>query len=192
MTASGGSAFGAGKVLAVNGQIVTNLVLASAEAYVVDSTLTTTGGDVSIQAATTSGIDATILSALSTGATGAAIVLAFNSIGWKPSNILFNAVDALLGDPLISSAFNGEQPAATSAALTNSTVAFAGGDVAVSRRRRRPAQRDGVERRELGRLGSLEGDRQERRRHPRQQQGLDRDDARPSRTRPSRPTATSP
>ena len=36
-------------------------------------------------------------------------VLAFNSIGWKPSNILFNAIDAILGDPLISSAFNGEQ-----------------------------------------------------------------------------------
>ena len=29
-------------------------------------------------------------------------VVAFNSIGWKPSNLLFNAVDALVGDPLIS------------------------------------------------------------------------------------------
>ena len=28
--------------------------------------------------------------------------MAFNSIGWKSSNILFNALDALLGDPLIS------------------------------------------------------------------------------------------
>ena len=37
-------------------------------------------------------------------------VLAFNTIGWKPSNILFNAVDAILGDPLISTAFNGQQP----------------------------------------------------------------------------------
>ena len=33
--------------------------------------------------------------------------MAFNSIGWKSTNILFNALDALLGDPLISGAFDG-------------------------------------------------------------------------------------
>ena len=131
VSASGGSAFGAGTVLAVNGQIVTNIVLSSADAYVEDSILTTTGGSVSIVAQTTSGIDATLDSALSTGDTGVGITLAFNSIGWKPSNILFNAVDAILGDPLISSAFNGEQPAATTASVTGSTITSAG-DVTVN------------------------------------------------------------
>ncbi len=52
-------------------------------------------------------------------------MLAFNTIGWKPSNVLFAAVDALLGDPLISTAFGGASPAATSASITDSTVAAA-------------------------------------------------------------------
>ena len=28
-------------------------------------------------------------------------VLVFNSIGWKSQNLLFNAIDAIMGDPLI-------------------------------------------------------------------------------------------
>jgi hypothetical protein len=43
------------------------------------------------------------------------LVVAFNSVGWKAQNIFFNALDALLGDPVISSAFGGEQPAAVQA-----------------------------------------------------------------------------
>ena len=58
-------------------------------------------------------------------------MLVFNSIGWKPSNILFNAVDALLGDPLISSAFNGEQPAHAQAYIRDTPV-DAGGAVTVT------------------------------------------------------------
>ena len=172
VSASGGSAFGAGSVLAVNGQIVTNIVLSSADAYVEDSILTTTGGGVSIVAQTTSGIDATLDSALSTGDTGVGITLAFNSIGWKPSNILFNAVDALLGDPLISSAFNGEQPAATTASVTGLDD-HGGRRRDGQRRQRRAAQLDRLQRRRLRRLRDVRCEGQERRRHPREQQGLD-------------------
>ncbi len=59
------------------------------------------------------------------------MVVAFNSIGWKPQNILFNALDAILGDPLLADeAFDGEQPAGAIAHLRDTTV-LAGGDVVV-------------------------------------------------------------
>ena len=35
------------------------------------------------------------------------IELAFNTIGWKRTNLLFAALDALLGDPFVSTAFGG-------------------------------------------------------------------------------------
>ena len=50
------------------------------------------------------------------------VVLAFNSIGWKPQNVLFNAIDAIVGDPLISSAFNGQQPSEALAYIRDSGV----------------------------------------------------------------------
>ena len=58
-------------------------------------------------------------------------VLAFNSIGWKPSNLLFNPIDAIIGDPLISSAFKGEQAAEAIAYLRDSDV-HATGNLAVT------------------------------------------------------------
>jgi hypothetical protein len=130
VTASGGSLYGSGTVLAVNGQVVTNVVLSSAEAYAVDSDILT-AGDVRLDASHTSGMDATIHSATNTGDTGVGITLAFNTLGWKSQNFLFNAVDALLGDPLISGAFDGQQPAATLAYLRD-TVIDAGGDLALT------------------------------------------------------------
>ena len=194
VNAQGGSFYGTGDVLAANGQLVTNLVLAGATAVVVGSHLTTSaptsdfttantptkletgarveiltgplaGGvyeyigdpledplgidlstagedytdvdvwqkvpDVLVDAESTAGIDATILSATSTGADGFGFTLAFNSIGWKAQNFLFNAVDTLLGDPLVASAFNGERSAASVAQVINSTITAAG-DVQVS------------------------------------------------------------
>ena len=44
---------------------------------------------------------------MATGAQAVGVELAFNTIGWKRSNLLFDALDALLGDPLISTAFGG-------------------------------------------------------------------------------------
>jgi hypothetical protein len=77
---------------------------------------------VSVASEDTSAIDATLLSSFSSAGNAIGIMLAFNSIGWKPSNLLFNAVDALLGDPLISTAFSGSQPATTLAYVDRSDV----------------------------------------------------------------------
>ena len=99
ISSNGGSAFGSGDSIADNGQIVTNVVLASAEAYVTDSSVTSIDGSVLVSAESSSGIDATLDSSSVAGGSTASITLAFNSIGWLPQNILFNAIDALLGDP---------------------------------------------------------------------------------------------
>ncbi|HZE05939.1 MAG TPA: hypothetical protein VE127_11980, partial [Solirubrobacteraceae bacterium] len=128
VNAQGGSSInGKGTVLAAGGEAVTNIVLSNADAHISNSSLnglTGTGatGAVSVAAEDTSRIDATLLSSFSSAGNALGLMLAFNSIGWKPSNILFNAIDAILGDPLISQAFNGEQPANTVAYLKNTTV----------------------------------------------------------------------
>ncbi|MEO6790620.1 MAG: hypothetical protein ABI187_06590, partial [Ornithinibacter sp.] len=120
VTASGGSFYGGGTVLAVNIIVATNLVLADAVATIADTPVD--AGSVLVEAVMSSGIDATVMASTSTGDTGAAFVLAFNSVGWKTQNLLFNAVDALLGDPLISLAFNGNDVAEAKATLSGSSV----------------------------------------------------------------------
>ncbi|MCP3937754.1 MAG: hypothetical protein GY708_20575, partial [Actinomycetia bacterium] len=75
-----------------------------------------------VTADNTSGIDATILSSTATGDTGVGVTLAFNTIGWESQNVLFNTIDALLGDTLIGD----EQPAEVIAAIEDSTVDGAG------------------------------------------------------------------
>ena len=67
VTASGGSAWGSGTVLAVNAQVTTNLVLSSATARISDSAIT---GAVAVSADNTSAIDARLHSALSIGGDG--------------------------------------------------------------------------------------------------------------------------
>jgi hypothetical protein len=126
VTASGGSAYGTGSVLAVNGQIATNLVLSSADAFVEDSAVTTLAGDMEVRAVNDSALDATLNSALSSGETGIGLTLAFNTMGWRSQNVLFNTIDALLGDPLVSGAFGNEQPARANAYLLDTTVDIAG------------------------------------------------------------------
>ena len=146
---------------------------------------------------TSSQIDATATSQIEAW-TAIGAVLAFNSIGWKPSNILFNAVDALLGDPLISTAFDGEQPSDAQAYIRDTTVDSAGGvdgdgrrpaqfNATVGqrqhrRRRGRPAVRQGRQKGEkqsrdkkAGKKGSrrLRRERSRRRRHRRLEQGLE-------------------
>ena len=132
---SGGSSItGQGRSLAVNAVITTNWVLTDATATVEDSVLqTTNSGDVAVTAANVSQIEATTRSASATGATAAGIQLAFNTVGWKPTNLFFKALDSLIGDPAIqtNTAFGGEQPALTVASITNSRV-DADGDVTIS------------------------------------------------------------
>ena len=133
VTASGGSAFkelGEGTVIAVNGNIVTNLVQSQSEAYIVDSDVTTnnagTTGDLLVDAKNTSGIDATLLSTTDSGDEGIGLTLAFNTLGWQSQNVLFNTIEALLGDPIISGALGGENPAKARAYIQNSALEIAG------------------------------------------------------------------
>ena len=129
-TSSGGSAFGTGTSLAVNGTIATNLILSSAKATIIDSTVTARDaaggnadvGHLTVKADNTSTLDATNKSMTTSGDTAVGITLAFNSIGWMPTNVLFNSIDALLGDPLVSSALNGERPGKVEASIQNSTI----------------------------------------------------------------------
>ena len=88
-------------------------------------------GDFTVHAQNLSQIDATTQSASSSGAQSLGFQLAFNSIGWKATNLLYNALDTLIGDPTIQGAFNGQQPAETLAYVTNSRV-HANGNVSVS------------------------------------------------------------
>src|SRR5690606_34772284 len=121
-TASGGSAFGDGQVIAVNGLIATNLLLSEAPAFVVDSDLTSTAGNILVDARNTSTMDATTLSATTSGDKAVGIVLAFNSMGREAQNLLFNTVDALIGSPEISDAFGAEAPAKVEAYIEDTVV----------------------------------------------------------------------
>ena len=63
-----------------------------------------------VHAENTSTMDATATSKIESW-DNLSFVLAFNSIGWKPSNLLFNLVDALhRRSRSISDAFDGQQP----------------------------------------------------------------------------------
>ncbi len=95
---------GMGKSLAVNAIIATNVLQNSAAADVVSSTITVNAGALAIDAENTATIDATTAAQTSSTGSGAAvgIVLAFNSIGYEASNVLFDAFDALLGNSTIT------------------------------------------------------------------------------------------
>ena len=60
------------------------------------------------------------------GGNAITVTLAFNSVGWEPQNLLFNTLDALLGDPLISDAMDNGEGAGAKAYLLDSTVAATG------------------------------------------------------------------
>jgi hypothetical protein len=125
-SSSGGSAFGEGKSLAVNGLIATNLILSSADAHITDSNITTTNsGSILVDARNTSEIDATIISATSSGDTAVGVTLAFNTIGWESQNILFRTIDALIGTDI-----GDENPAETKAYIENTSI-DANGDISV-------------------------------------------------------------
>ena len=110
------------KVLAINGTIATNIVQSSAVATIENSDVTSSG-DVDVSAQNVSSIAAdTASSAYSSGGDTVGVTLAFNTIGWKATNFLFNGVDALLGDDLIADAFGGRNPSMTSASIINSEI----------------------------------------------------------------------
>ena len=170
VTASGGSFKGGGTVQAINGQVVTNVVLASATASIADSR--EAGGDVTVVAVNHAGIDATLLVATNSGDTAVAITLAFNSLGWKSQNILFNLVDAILGSPIIAA----RQRRAALVRQRDDRELDDRGRRQRDRVRRglRAAERDRLERCRLDRLGALQRDRQGARHRHRAEQGLDK------------------
>lgn len=120
---SGGSAFGDGTDLAVNATIATNLILSDGRALIQDSEVTTTAGDVVVNGRNSSVINAKTLNSTTSGGTGVTVTLAFNTIGWKAQNILYQAIDALLGDSLLGD----EDPALVSGAIVDTPVSSAGG-----------------------------------------------------------------
>ena len=128
---SGGSALGSGESMAVNGILATNLVQSMAKAWARGNTLIAQDngsglGNVRVDAQNTSELNATTKGSTQSGDSATGVVLAFNSVGWKSSNILFNSVDAILGDPIISDAFNGAGNGAVQAYLENVHVDAAG------------------------------------------------------------------
>jgi hypothetical protein len=138
---SGGSALGEGKSVAIGGVIATNLVQSLARAYVQNSPNTLTArdaddadsfdfGNIRIEADNTSVLDATTKGAISSGDKAIGVVLAFNSVGWKSQNVLFNAIDALIGDPAISEAFDGDGNGAVEAFIKDARI-VADGDLLV-------------------------------------------------------------
>ncbi len=93
-------------MIAVNGTIATNLILGNSSAFVTGSQITTGDttpddlnkvGNVNVIAQNTSNIDSTVQNTTKSGDTAVGITLAFNTVGWESQNVLFNAVDALLG-----------------------------------------------------------------------------------------------
>ena len=125
-SSSGGSAFGTGTSLAINGTIATNNVLSSAQAFVQDSTInvgdanpddSSNVGNVSLDAQNISTIDATTHSATTSGAESVGVLLAFNTIGYRPQNVLFDSLDALLGTGI-----GDQQPAKVQAYIQDSNI----------------------------------------------------------------------
>lgn len=122
VSSSGGSAFGEGQSLAVNALISTNIVQSQSSATITNSDITTTNsGDLTVDAKNTSGIDATVLSSTQSGDTAVGVTLAFNTLGWEAQNILFAAIDALLGTDI-----GNENPAKTVASIVDTPLTIAG------------------------------------------------------------------
>jgi hypothetical protein len=125
--------------------IVTNNLLASADASVQDSTLGTVPapvGGVLVEAVSEAELTASATSILEGFDKVIGFVLAFNAIGWRTQNLLFNAVDALLGDPVLAAAYHKDDtPSAARARLLDTTVRTSG-DVVVRASQR--AQLDGT------------------------------------------------
>ena len=144
----------------LSGVSVTNTVEGGSSAYVDNSTISkaasgNSGNNLTVAATLNAVIDSTALSKAYANPTSPpaplptpvegqpdpepvpqpsamGFVIAFNSIGWEPQNILFDAVDTLIGSPTIASAFgddDGGMP--TTAYIKNSDVDVAG-DIDVS------------------------------------------------------------
>ncbi|MCG8600095.1 MAG: hypothetical protein MI807_08150, partial [Verrucomicrobiales bacterium] len=125
-SASGGGTFGAGTQLAVNAVIASNTVLGGALAQGVGSTLTTDTGDVTVDADNSVSLTATNVNQVSSGDTGVAAMMAFNTIGYEAEDILSQSIDALIGTQI------GDKDSASAEAFLTGTDVNSAGDVVVS------------------------------------------------------------
>ena len=122
-SSSGGSQFGEGTSIAVNGIVATNVARGETEAKVEDSDIVASG-DVSVKASNTSSVDATVENATTSGDAAIGVTVAFNSVGYESADILSNSVDALLGKSVL-----GTDEASGATAFISDTAANAGGEV---------------------------------------------------------------
>ncbi len=118
---------------------ITNNVLATSKAFIDNSTITKGAGagltnDLSVIAKTTATFSARAstdvaaepTSGIEGSGTVLGVLMAYNSIGWQPQNLLFDAAETIIGSPTISELLNHEQPADTQAYIKNSAVDVAG------------------------------------------------------------------
>ena len=104
--------------MALSGTIATNRVQASALATVSGGSLTAHGtGNVSLDAENTATIDATTQQAVDFSGTSGSVVLAFNTVGYAPSDIGSLTLNALVGTQLGTA-----NPSAVQASISNTTV----------------------------------------------------------------------
>ncbi|MGB3118858.1 MAG: hypothetical protein WBE58_08560, partial [Verrucomicrobiales bacterium] len=113
---------GDSSIPAVNGVVATNTLQGSAEAYLTNSVLTTTSGDAEVEATNSAKMDATNTTSL-TGGGGKSFGLsvAFNKIGYEPQNLLFDAIDALVGTNIVDA-----DPSRARAYIEDTTITVAG------------------------------------------------------------------
>jgi hypothetical protein len=115
--AGSGEGGGGATAIAANGLIATNRILIDADASLRDS-FVTVSGSLGVEAENTATIDAENTASTESSGTAAGVVLAFNTIGWKPQNIFSVAIDTLIG----SDALGQTDSAQSSAEITNTTL----------------------------------------------------------------------
>jgi hypothetical protein len=114
---SGQAGGGGATAIAANGLIATNRILIDADASLRDSVVTVSGS-LGVEAENTATIDAENTASTESSGTAAGVVLAFNTIGWKPQNIFSAAIDTLIG----ADALGQTDSAQSSAEITNTTL----------------------------------------------------------------------
>ena len=126
---SGGSSFGSGESIAAQGALAVNSVISSTDAFIVDSRVTARDGDVVVEASNESRLFADTRTSLTSEGNTYGFVVAFNTLGYRAQNLLFDSFDALLGgDP---SVFGNEAPVRVHAYINDSEIQ-ATGDLRVS------------------------------------------------------------
>ncbi|MDP2086045.1 MAG: LEPR-XLL domain-containing protein, partial [Gemmobacter sp.] len=117
---SGGSSIdGEGDSIAVGGAIAVNTANASALAEIArGADVTSSAGKVTVDAQNTSEITADLSAMMVSAGNTTGVLLAFNTLGYAPTNLLFQALDALIGTDI-----GPKTPSDTTARIIDSDVA---------------------------------------------------------------------